>query len=106
MEWTHVLLETHRYGHGPDPTAVKHAAKPVRNGAHGSARSLGGGGSGNVAFDEYREETLRKLRRGAARVRDFLDRLRAARIARVRSVHERAAQSPAAPSRRPPDPPA
>ena len=37
------------------------------------------GGSGNVAFDEYREETLRKLDEEQREFRDFLDRLRAAK---------------------------
>ena len=36
-------------------------------------------GSGNVAFDEYREETLRKLDEEQREFRDFLDRLRAAK---------------------------
>lgn len=35
--------------------------------------------SGNVAFDEYREETLRKLDEEQREFRDFLDRLRAAK---------------------------
>jgi len=38
-----------------------------------------GGGSGNVAFDEYREETLRRLDEEQREFRDFLDRLRAAK---------------------------
>ena len=37
------------------------------------------GSSGNVAFDEYREETLRKLDEEQREFRDFLDRLRAAK---------------------------
>jgi hypothetical protein len=37
------------------------------------------GASGNVAFDEYREETLRKLDEEQREFRDFLDRLRAAK---------------------------
>ena len=42
-------------------------------------RPLGRRGSGNVAFDEYREETLRKLDEEQREFRDFLDRLRAAK---------------------------
>ncbi len=38
-----------------------------------------GGSSGNFAFDEYREETLRKLDEEQREFRDFLDRLRAAK---------------------------
>ena len=36
-------------------------------------------GSGNVAFDEYREETLRKLDEEQREFRDYLDRLRSAK---------------------------
>lgn len=35
--------------------------------------------SGNVAFDEYREETLRKLEEDQREFRDYLDKLRAAK---------------------------
>jgi len=35
--------------------------------------------SGNVAFDEYREETLRKLDEEQREFRDYLDRLRSAK---------------------------
>jgi len=35
--------------------------------------------SGNVAFDEYREETLRRLEDEQKEFRDFLDKLRAAK---------------------------
>ena len=59
---------------------MKPAARRARNGAPGSAASRWGGqGSGNVAFDEYREETLRKLDEEQREFRDFLDRLRAAK---------------------------
>ena len=44
-----------------------------------SRHRWGGQGSGNVAFDEYREETLRKLDEEQREFRDFLDRLRAAK---------------------------
>ena len=40
---------------------------------------VGPHGSGNVAFDEYREETLRKLDEEQREFRDYLDRLRAAK---------------------------
>src|ERR1700704_1500124 len=70
-----------RYGHwsGPDGrTAGREAREEFRTwrrrhrwGRHD--------GSGNVAFDEYREETLRKLDEEQREFRDFLDRLRAAR---------------------------
>lgn len=35
--------------------------------------------TGNVAFDEYREETLRKLEEDQREFRDYLDKLRAAK---------------------------
>ena len=38
-----------------------------------------GPSSGNVAFDEYREETLRRLEEEQKEFRDFLDRLRFAK---------------------------
>ena len=47
-----------------------------------SGRRMGMGGfrpSGNRAFDEYREETIRKLEDEAGEFRDFLERLRHAK---------------------------
>lgn len=40
---------------------------------------LGGGSSGNRAFDEYREATLRRLEEEQREFRDFLDNLRHAK---------------------------
>jgi hypothetical protein len=42
-------------------------------------RRGGGRSSGNHAFDEYREETLRRLEEEQREFRDFLDRLRFAK---------------------------
>jgi hypothetical protein len=42
-------------------------------------RSGLGGGSGNRAFDEYREATLRRLEEEQREFRDFLDNLRHAK---------------------------
>jgi hypothetical protein len=39
----------------------------------------GGGSSGNVAFDEYRDETLRRLEAEQSEFQDFLERLRHAK---------------------------
>lgn len=39
----------------------------------------GGGSSGNVAFDEYRDETLRRLEAEQREFQDFLERLRHAK---------------------------
>ena len=46
-----------------------------------SRRRHGGGGtrSGNRAFDEYRDETLRRLEEEEREFREFLDRLRVAK---------------------------
>jgi hypothetical protein len=66
-----------RYGHwyGPDGREAREEFRAWRRG-HRWGRH---GGSGNVAFDEYREETLRKLDEEQREFRDFLDRLRAAK---------------------------
>jgi hypothetical protein len=66
-----------RYGHwtGPDGREARDEFRAWRR-RHGWSRH---GGSGNVAFDEYREETLRKLDEEQREFREFLDRLRAAK---------------------------
>jgi Protein of unknown function (DUF2852) len=58
----------------------------VKSGASAAARLATNGhswgrpaSSGNVAFDEYREETLRRLDEEQREFRDFLDKLRAAK---------------------------
>ena len=56
----------------------------VADRAQGSARRWCGGGtfaasSGNVAFDEYRADTLRRLEEEEQEFRAFLDRLRQAK---------------------------
>ena len=67
-----------RYGqwHGYDSREARRSAREEWR-AWKSRRW--GGSSGNVAFDEYREETLRKLDEEQREFRDFLDRLRAAK---------------------------
>jgi hypothetical protein len=69
-----------RYGHwsGPDGREARHEAREEWRAWKRRSR-WGGQGSGNVAFDEYREETLRKLDEEQREFRDFLDRLRAAK---------------------------
>ena len=42
----------------------------------GSCRTRKGGATNNWAFEEYREETLRRLEEEQAEFNDFLDRLR------------------------------
>ena len=56
-------------------------APGARNGSAWKRRHRWGGSrpSGNVAFDEYREETLRKLDEEQREFRDYLDRLRSAK---------------------------
>lgn len=69
-----------RYGHwyGPeDRSGGREAREEWR--AWKRRHRWGAQGSGNVAFDEYREETLRKLDEEQREFRDFLDRLRAAK---------------------------
>ncbi len=44
-----------------------------------SSSSRRRGGSGNVAFDEYRRETLRRLEEEQREFEEYLDRLRAAK---------------------------
>jgi len=65
-----------RYGHwyGPDGGEAREEFRGWRR-----RHRWGRNGSGNVAFDEYREETLRKLDEEQREFRDFLDRLRAAK---------------------------
>ena len=63
MEWTHVLLEA--------LWPLAHTRRQLRPRRDAS--------SGNVAFDEYREETLRKLEEDQREFRDYLDKLRAAK---------------------------
>ena len=56
-----------------------------RNGSGRGSRArdafawAGTGSSGNRAFDEYREETLRRLEEEEREFKDFLDRLRFAK---------------------------
>ncbi len=66
-----------RYGHwsGPDGREAREEFRAWRR-RHRWGRY---DASGNVAFDEYREETLHKLDEEQREFRDFLDRLRAAK---------------------------
>ena len=66
-----------RYGHwsGPDGREARDEFRAWRR-RHRWDRH---GASGNVAFDEYREETLRRLDGEQREFRDYLDRLRSAK---------------------------
>ena len=69
-----------RFGqwYGPDGREARREAREDWR-AWKRRQRWGGGSSGNVAFDEYREETLRRLDEEQREFRDFLDRLRAAK---------------------------
>ena len=89
-----------RYGHwsGPDDRS---GGREAREEWRAWKRRSGWGrssSSGNVAFDEYREETLRKLDEEQREFRDFLDRLRAAkdRAEFDEFMNERRSRPPAA----------
>jgi hypothetical protein len=67
--------------------------------------------SGNVAFDEYREETLRRLEEDQREFRDFLDKLRAAKDKAefdqfMADRRRNASEPPQGPQSPPPQPPA
>ncbi len=81
LKWSgRMFCSRRRYGHWSGPDGREARRERARNGAPGSAAIAGAArGSGNVAFDEYREETLRKLDEEQREFRDFLDRLRAAK---------------------------
>lgn len=66
-----------RYGHWdmPDRRQAREEWRGWKR-RHGWGRPAS---SGNVAFDEYREETLRRLDEEQREFRDFLDKLRAAK---------------------------
>ena len=65
----------------------------------GRRHGWGHQGSGNVAFDEYRDATLRKLDEEQREFHDYLDRLRSAkdRAEFDQFMRERGNQPPAAP---------
>lgn len=70
-----MFCSSRRHGHwcGPDGREAREQWRAWKR------RNRWGAGSGNVAFDEYREETLRRLDEEQREFRDFLDRLRAAK---------------------------
>ena len=80
LKWSgRMFCSRHGYGrwYGPDGREARREAREEWRAW--KRRQRWGGGSGNVAFDEYREETLRKLDEEQREFRDFLDRLRAAK---------------------------
>jgi hypothetical protein len=65
-----------RHGSGRWHEQRDHMRDEARRWWHGERRPLS---SGNRAFDEYREDTLRRLEEEQKEFRDFLDRLRHAK---------------------------
>jgi hypothetical protein len=86
LKWSGRMFCSHR-GHGRwhtpesgfDSREARHAAREEWRSWKRRARWASRHGSGNVAFDEYREETLRKLDEEQHEFRDYLDRLRSAK---------------------------
>src|SRR6266852_1012334 len=75
MIWSGKMGCWHSGHHGRWHQEMHEAAERwVGSGGRGRGRS-----SGNRAFDEYREETLRRLEEEQREFRDFLDRLRFAK---------------------------
>jgi hypothetical protein len=72
-----------RWGHWNTPDGRSEGGREMREEFRAWRRrhrwGRDAGPSGNVAFDEYRDETLRKLDEEQREFRDFLDRLRAAK---------------------------
>ena len=84
LKWSGRMFCGHRrYGYwsGPEGRDARHAAREEWRAWKRNARwgRRGGGASGNVAFDEYREETLRKLDEEQRAFHDYLDKLRSAK---------------------------
>jgi len=92
------------YGHWSSPDGresfrdARRAAREEWRSWKRRARESYRHGSGNVAFDEYREETLRKLDEEQREFHDYLDRLRSAkdRAEFDQFMNERRSRPPAA----------
>ncbi len=80
------------HGRWQERMAEKFERKMNRFGAGFGRAAAGMGSSGNRAFDEYREETLRRLEEEQREFRDFSGAVAARQGPRgVRSVHDRTA---------------
>lgn len=77
LKWSGRMFCSKRYGHWNTPDG-RNARDEFRDWKrrHRWGREAS---TGNVAFDEYREETLRKLEEDQREFRDYLDKLRAAK---------------------------
>jgi hypothetical protein len=80
LKWSGRMFCSRRYGqwYGAEGRDARREARDDWR-AWKRRQRWGHHSSGNVAFDEYREETLRKLDEEQREFRDFLDRLRAAK---------------------------
>ena len=105
LKWSGRMFCSRRYGHwsGPDSREARREAREEWRSWKRRHR-WGGPSSGNVAFDEYREETLRKLDEEQREFRDYLDKLRSAkdRAEFDQFMNERRNRPPAPPSTEPP----
>ena len=81
LKWSgRMFCSRHGYGRWYGPDGYRDARREAREEWRAwKRRQRWGGGSGNVAFDEYREETLRKLDEEQREFRDYLDKLRSAK---------------------------
>lgn len=104
LKWSGRMFGFHRgcYGHwsSPEGRDARRAAREEWRSFKRSARWAQRQGSGNVAFDEYRDATLRKLDEEQREFHDYLDRLRSAkdRAEFDQFMRERGNQPPAPPS--------
>jgi len=103
LKWSGRMFGFHRgcYGHwsSPEGRDARRAARDEWRSMKRSARWGQRHGSGNVAFDEYRDATLRKLDEEQREFHDYLDRLRSAkdRAEFDQFMRERGNQPPAPP---------
>ena len=83
LKWSGRMFGFHRgcYGHwsSPEGRDARRSAREEWRSFKRSARWGQRHGSGNVAFDEYRDATLRKLDEEQREFHDYLDRLRSAK---------------------------
>ena len=86
LKWSgRMFCGHHRHGYWTSPEgrdSYRDARRAAREEWRSWKRSTRWGqrqGSGNVAFDEYRQETLRKLDEEQREFHDYLDRLRSAK---------------------------
>lgn len=79
MLWWPLGLASAAYGFATRRLAIPERWREHRGGGRAGHWMRACRSSGNVAFDEYRNETLRRLEEEQREFREFLDRLRRAR---------------------------